>query len=295
MVAKRAEDRSSSLQQDKDFLDEFDDFCGADDSTQGFGTARQRSVLKGMSLLQAVLLLAFAKAAMTGMTGTEDKRPVSAVRALTEDSFPAHIASHPEGALINFHSDGCSYCEALAPELEAAAKELQSKGGVTIASVNAAQAPEALKRYKVSKFPMLVWFRKGEWVREVPASSRTSAKILEFVEWSSQPPVIDFEKRSDLDDAVPQIRGVLKPGAPPVIVGFASSPDVRSALEMVGESFRGDTAFLVTNETRAGDPVLRALSSENGTDQEYRDVVESEKIQTWVKDVLAKTKLLRKR
>jgi hypothetical protein len=179
---------------------------------------------------------------------------------------------------------------------EAAAKELQSKrSAVTIASVNAVEAPAALQRYNVSKFPMLVWFRKGQWVREVPPSSRSTAKILEFVDWSSQPPVIDFEKRSDLDDAVPQIRGVLKPGAPPVIVGFASSPDVRSALEMVGESFRGDTAFLVTNETRAGDPVLRALSSENGTDQEYRDVVESEKIQTWVKDVLAKTKLLRKR
>jgi len=211
---------------------------------------------------------------------------VTIVRTLSDESLPFHIAGHPNGTLVNFHSADCAHCKKLAPEFEAAARELHKIGDTSLVSVNAAQAPAVLKRYEVTRFPTLLWFRRGELIRAVPPSVRTSSTILEFVDQSLQPAVIDFASHEEFDEAVPQLRSVLPGESLPVVVGFGREPGVYSALQQVGEKFRGSTAFLFVKEAHADDPCIRAYFRDAVSDKEYNSSLRSEDVQLWLQPLM---------
>lgn len=254
-----------------------------------------------MSLVQIVFLLAFAhiammhRAARVRFVDQFAELPTSLVLQLTDETLPAHIATHPAGTLVHFHVKGCTYCEALVPELTTAVQTLRSRGIDTpIASADAALSRSTLLRYGVTKFPMLLWFRNGQKVREVPPSSRKAAKIIEFVEMAAQPPVVDFAPAL-FAEALPQLRAVLKATAPPLIVGFESPQGwLREALEVVGEQFRGETVFLAVSEapnaTLSNSSVLRAIHKEAWKDEEYFGSTESKAVASWVEALLARRK-----
>lgn len=278
----------------------------AEDS-EGICNAKQRRMLKAMSVVQMLFLVAFARIAMLNGTRADVlaqefvQLPSSLVLELTDENLQGHIAKHTEGTLVHFHVSGCSYCEALAPELSSAAQTLLSRGITTpIVAADAALTRATLQRYGVTKFPMLMWFRNGKMVREVPHASRSAAKIIEFVEWASQPSVIEFGSPAVFAESLPQLRAVLKSSAPPVIVGFeGSEPWLRNALEVVGERFRGETAFLIVSQgpsngvgnnsmsnSTAG--VLRAVHREAWKDEEFAGSQDSRAVAVWVENLLAK-------
>jgi len=197
------------------------------------------------------------------------KRP-DMVKVLTDESLSHHIASHPNGTLVNFFSSSCKHCAKLAPEFEEAAKQLQRTSDISLVSVSAGDAPLALARYSVTRFPTLLWFRRGRLVRDVAQSVRRTTQILEFVDESLQPAVIDFDSHADFDEAVPQLRSVLSTGkALPVVVGFGREPAVYEVLEQIGEKFRGLTAFLFVKEAAQNDPCIRAYFRSADADKEY--------------------------
>jgi len=247
--------------------------------------------LKVLGVLQAFLLVAFAFIAMKSRTGADAIDTTTAVRILDDESLPSFIAGLPNGTLLNFHSPECPHCKALEPEFEAAARELQNTGGAPLAAVNVAVAPKAAERYKVTRYPTLLWFRFGEPVLELPYNVRQATKIVEYVEWAVQPAVVTFEKRAEFDEAIPQLRAVLHENAPPLIAGFAIDGGVYSALEMAAERSRGKTVFLFTGTTREGDPALRAIFRNASSDHDFRENVSKSAVRTWVTGLLQQRKL----
>lgn len=204
------------------------------------------------------------------------------VKVLSDKSLEFHIAGHPNGTLVNFHSPDCLHCKKLSPEFESAAKALQKVTDTSLVSVDAALAPLALKRYSVTRFPTLLWFRRGELLRDAPPSVRTTSKILEFVDQSLQPAVIDFASHMEFDEAVPQLRSVLTSESLPVVVGFGRT-GVYEALQQAGEKFRGSTAFLFVKEAREEDPYIRAYFRDSAADQDYNATLGLQDLQNWLK------------
>jgi len=218
------------------------------------------------------------------------------VKTMSEQSLLAHIAGHPNGTLVYFYTPDCTYCQKLAPEFEAAAKALQKIADTSLVSVDASLAPSALKNFSVTRFPSLLWFRRGELLRHVPYSVRSTEKILEFVDQSLQPSVIDFASHADFDEAVPQLRTVLTGESLPVVVGFGRTPSVYEALQQAGEKFRGSTAFLFVKDAREDDPNIRAYFRNPDADQEFTGTLGFQDLENWLQPLMEskKEKLLSK-
>jgi len=208
------------------------------------------------------------------------------VKKLTDETLPGHIAGHPNGTLVNFHMKDCKHCNKLASEFEEAAQKLQYLCDTSLVNVDASDAPLALMRYGVTRFPAMLWFRRGELLKDVPPAVRTTAKILEFVDASLQSAVIDFLNRDDFDEAVPQLRSVLQGESLPVIVGFGREPAVYEALSQAGEKFRGATAFLFVRESRPHDPFIRAYYRNETGDQVYNASLGLQDVQNWLQPIM---------
>jgi len=257
------------------------------DASSRCGGPRQRRVIGVLCCLQAFLLVGFAHAARQKRAEQAPEPPSFVVRSLTDETLPFFVAGLPNGTLVNFHSPDCQFCKVLEPEFEAAARALHLGSGVPLATVSVSVAPRAMARYGVHRFPTMLWFRKGEKVLELPPSVRTAAKITEYVEWAAQPAVVSFDRRDDLDEAVPHLRQALKAVGPPVVVGFSTDRAVYEALESAAERARGKTVFIYVAEARAGDPALRAYRKDPDADEEFGGGdVSPEAVRAWVETLL---------
>mmetsp|Transcript_119330 Transcript_119330/g.210986 ORF Transcript_119330/g.210986 Transcript_119330/m.210986 type:complete len:315 (-) Transcript_119330:166-1110(-) len=267
--------------------------------SEGFFGLRQRRIIRIMSVIQLCLILGFAHVAMYKQ---------ARVQPLTEESLPSFIAGHPEGTLVNFHIAGCSHCVKLAPEVEAAARELSSmsKGSIgsqaVLASVDAMISPKAARRYGVTQFPSMLWFRNGLLIRELPPNARSAKQIVDFVTWASGSAVVEFNTRAELDESLPELRAALPLGGPPVIVGFSSvlanagvgdkpavaRQDVYDVLEVVAERLRGETVFLYIQQSWDHDPSFRAYFRDAAADRDYNETLTADSVQAWVQGLLTK-------
>lgn len=275
-------------QRKKNIADDDDDDDALLSSAAGTGicTPKQRLIFVILAVIQVGLLVGFAYVAKLKKQVAEEKD--QAVVVLSEATLPAFVAEHPDGALVNFHKPGCSHCEKLAPEFEAAARELKAKGGAPLGSVNVASAPLAAARHAVERYPTMLWFREGEPVLEVSHTIRSATKLVEYVEWAGQPAVVEFEKRSELEEAVPQLRASLHKLAPPVVVGFNISEATRSSLQSTAERSRGKTVFLFIKEAAVDDPHFRAIFRDAAHDQDFNSTPDSEAVHRWVKGLLSR-------
>lgn len=269
--------------------DDFDSLCSSEAGETTCGP-QQRVVIGVLCACQFILLLCFAHIwqaqkppASVGPTGC-------AVSTLTDETLPLFVASMSNGTLLSFHAPECESCKEVRPEFEAAACELQARGGAPLAHVSVTSAPKAAAKYGVDHFPALLWFRKGHRVLELPPDVRKAAKIVEYVEWLGEPAVWSFGSRADFAEGLPQLRSALRRGAPPVVVGFAGvRPQVRAALEATGEKFRGKMVFLYVEEAAAEgddpDPALRAYFLDEADDQIFEGSVDPQNVQDWVKQI----------
>jgi len=58
-------------------------------------------------------------------------------------------------------------------------------------------------------------------------------------------------------------------------------------MQIVGERFRGDTAFLAVKESRSDDPSIRAYFRNASFDQDYTSILTTDEIQSWVEALMA--------
>jgi thiol-disulfide isomerase/thioredoxin len=277
----------SSLRQRRDRKnpDDADDAL-LDDAISSNSDGSRNWLMLIVLLILANILLGYVHLQKRSSRSSVRHEEASLVKSLSDDTLPSHIAGHPNGTLVNFHVENCVHCQKLAPEFEIAAKELSNICDTSLVSVDASLAPLALKRYGVTRFPAMLWFRRGELLREVEPRVRTSARILEFVDQSLQSAVIDFASRADFDEAVPQLRSVLQGESPPVVVGFGREPAVYEALSQAGEKLRGATAFLFVKEGHAEDPYIRVYFRDADADQTYTGSLGLQDVQKWLQPLM---------
>lgn len=93
---------------------------------------------------------------------------------LNDSNFDQSTASGV--VLVDFWAEWCGPCRAVAPVLEAMAKEYEGK--VTICKVNIDENPEVPAKFGIRSIPTFVILNNGEEVdRAVGAGSATMTKI----------------------------------------------------------------------------------------------------------------------
>jgi thioredoxin 1 len=94
--------------------------------------------------------------------------------AVTEDTFKKEVLQSDIPVLVDFWAAWCSPCRAIAPTIEALAKDY--KGRLLVGKVDVEEHAKIAQRYKIQSIPTLVLFKGGKVaVQIVGAVSR--AKI----------------------------------------------------------------------------------------------------------------------
>ena len=77
---------------------------------------------------------------------------------LTEAGFDEALVAHPR-LLVDFWASWCGPCRAIAPALEAVARE--QAGSVVVGKVNVDEQPALAARFSVRSIPTLLFFKHG--------------------------------------------------------------------------------------------------------------------------------------
>ncbi|KAG7502682.1 disulfide-isomerase A5 [Solea senegalensis] len=112
----------------------------------------------------------------------------SPVFHLTDESFDTFLEEHPT-AMIMFYAPWCGHCKKMKPEYDEAAEILNqgaNSPGV-LAAVDTTVHKAVGDRFKISGFPTVKYFEKGEEKYTLP-QLRNKDKIIEFMHNPQAPP-----------------------------------------------------------------------------------------------------------
>eukprot|EP00118_Oscarella_pearsei_P015366 m.138527 g.138527 ORF g.138527 m.138527 type:complete len:765 (+) comp38247_c0_seq18:43-2337(+) len=105
---------------------------------------------------------------------------------LTTPSFDDALTDH-KSLLVMFYAPWCGHCKKMKPEYEEAATALKDAGiEGAVAGVDATQEAELGKRFDVSGYPTVKYFKDGQFAWDF--HERTADKIIEFMKDPQEPP-----------------------------------------------------------------------------------------------------------
>jgi thioredoxin 2 len=102
-------------------------------------------------------------------------RPVE----LTAATFDRHLTQYRLPLLVDFWAPWCGPCKAMAPVLEAAAKELELR--LRVAKLDTDAVPEVAARYEIRSIPTLILFKAGREAARI-AGAMPPAQLKEWLE-----------------------------------------------------------------------------------------------------------------
>jgi thioredoxin 1 len=122
---------------------------------------------------------------MTGARPTSvsmDATLPATVPYLDAQRFATAIERTPGLAMVDFTADWCPPCRALAPHVEAVAREFGSR--LLVAKVDVDDHPELSSRFSVLGIPVIIFFRDGEAIDRIVGAvplARLRARIEELL------------------------------------------------------------------------------------------------------------------
>lgn len=108
------------------------------------------------------------------------------VKHLTDETFD-DIISETESILVMFYAPWCGHCKRLKPKYEKAAEKLKQKkiNGI-LAALDATKEPKTAKKFSVTGYPTLKYFRSGEFQFDV--NIREEDELISFIKDPKKPP-----------------------------------------------------------------------------------------------------------
>jgi len=166
----------------------------------------------------------------------------SKVVTLTAANFDDFVAKTPL-SLIEFYAPWCGHCKALAPEYDAAAKELEGNESGKLAKVDCTTERDLCGKYDVSGFPTVKLFRNDGSEPVDYDQARKADAIVKFMIKQSAPAVTDLAD-ADAVKAFGASESVR-------VVAFVSDENY-DAYTKVANSLRNDYVFgIVKNNAEA--------------------------------------------
>jgi len=164
------------------------------------------------------------------------KPPPEAVITLTTENFD-EVVNNADVILVEFYAPWCGHCKRLAPEYEAAAKDLKEhEPPIPLAKVDATEEPELATRYGVSGYPTMKLFRRGRAYEY--EGGRDHNKIVNYMMQQASPPSVEVK-------SVKAMRNILRSAEDVTIIGCFSGED-DSALDVyqdAGNKLRSEFEF----------------------------------------------------
>ena len=87
------------------------------------------------------------------------------VKTLTDASFEAEVLKSAEPVLVDFWATWCGPCRAVAPVVEALAKDYAGK--VKVGKMDVDSNPQIATKYGVMSIPTLLMFKGGKVVQQL--------------------------------------------------------------------------------------------------------------------------------
>ncbi|MCK9522361.1 MAG: thioredoxin [Proteobacteria bacterium] len=101
--------------------------------------------------------------------------------ALTDDNFDEEVRRSDIPVVVDIWSHGCAPCAQLVPTVKRLACKYEGK--VKIAQLNAASAPQAMRRLNVRGTPTLLFFKKGGQLVERVVGVRGQHYFEEIIDY----------------------------------------------------------------------------------------------------------------
>ena len=106
---------------------------------------------------------------------------MTAVRAVTDETFEAEVLRNSKPVIVECWAQGCGPCRQVAPVLDAIASE--HAGQIDVVKLNVDENPETAQKYAIMLVPTLNVFSGGEVVKQVIGARSKSALLREFAEF----------------------------------------------------------------------------------------------------------------
>lgn len=101
---------------------------------------------------------------------------------VTDANFDTEVLKSSVPVLVDFHAVWCGPCKAMAPALEAVAKEMHGK--VKVVKVDVDQNPKVTGTYGIRAMPTLLMFKGGKVAAQYTGAIVQKKKLEEWINTS---------------------------------------------------------------------------------------------------------------